>query len=258
MSEDSPIQPTEQPLVEHLIELRRRLVWIIAILIICFLALMPWSQYLYTFIATPLLAKLPAGSTMIATDVIAPLFVPIKVTLMAALLISLPNTLYQIWAFIAPGLYQHEKRFIAPLVISSTVLFFIGMIFAYFLILPIVFKFLVNVTPDGVNMATDIDKYLSFLLGMFIAFGTAFETPIVVILLTRSGVIRIEQLKKSRPYVVVIAFTIAAFITPPDVISQILLAIPLLILYELGILFSQYLSPTTHQHSNSHEKDCSS
>ena len=165
-----------------------------AVLLLCFLALMPFSQQLYTFVAKPLMASLPQNTSMIATDVIAPFFVPVKVTLMTAFLLSLPHTLYQIWAFVAPGLYKHEKRLVFPLVFSSLVLFVCGMAFAYFFVFPIVFQFLAKVTPVGVSMATDIDKYLSFVLGMFVAFGATFEVPIVVILLHRMGVASLEQL----------------------------------------------------------------
>ena len=197
---------------------------------------MPFAQQLYTFVAQPLMATLPAGTSMIATDVIAPFFVPLKVTLMAAFLLTLPHTLYQVWAFVAPALYQNEKRLVFPLVLSSFLLFAAGMAFAYFLVFPVVFKFLTSMTPDGVNMATDIDKYLSFILGMFVAFGMTFEVPVVVVLLQRMGVVSVEQLQKARPFVIVVAFVIAAIVTPPDVISQTLLAVPLIVLYEVGIL----------------------
>lgn len=241
MSEES--QQQTQPLVEHLIELRGRLMWIIGGILLCFLALMPFAQKLYTFVAQPLMATLPAGTSMIAIDVIAPFFVPVKVTLMAAFLLSLPNTLYQVWAFIAPALYQNEKRLVTPLVLSSVILFFVGMAFAYYLVFPVIFKFLAGVTPSGVNMATDIDKYLSFILGMFVAFGATFEVPIVVVLLNRMGVVSLEQLRKARPYVIVGAFVVAAVITPPDVISQVLLALPLIILYEAGLWFCRFVKP---------------
>lgn len=234
---------SEQTLVEHLIELRRRLVWTVAVLLLSFLALMPFSQQLYTFVAQPLMASLPQSTSMIATDVIAPFFVPVKVTLMTAFLLSLPHTLYQIWAFVAPGLYRHEKRLIFPLVFSSIFLFACGMAFAYFLVFPVIFQFLAKVTPVGVSMATDIDKYLSFVLGMFVAFGATFEVPIVVILLHRMGVASLEQLKKARPYVIVGAFVVAAVITPPDVLSQTLMAIPLILLYEAGLLFAPLFKP---------------
>ena len=241
MSEET--QQTAQPLIEHLLELRRRLMWTIGGLLLCFLALMPFAQQLYTFVAQPLMATLPAGTSMIATDVIAPFFVPVKVTLMAAFLLSLPHTLYQVWAFIAPALYQNEKRLVMPLVLSSVLLFFAGMAFAYFLVFPLVFKFLAGVTPVGVNMATDIDKYLSFILGMFVAFGATFEVPVVVVLLNRMGVVSRAQLRLARPYVIVGAFVLAAVITPPDVISQVLLAVPLIVLYEAGLWFCRFIHP---------------
>lgn len=241
MSEET--QQTAQQLIEHLLELRRRLMWTIGGLLLCFLALMPFAQQLYTFVAQPLMATLPAGTSMIATDVIAPFFVPVKVTLMAAFLLSLPHTLYQVWAFIAPALYQNEKRLVMPLVLSSVLLFFAGMAFAYFLVFPLVFKFLAGVTPVGVNMATDIDKYLSFILGMFVAFGATFEVPVVVVLLNRMGVVSLAQLRLARPYVIVGAFVLAAVITPPDVISQVLLAVPLIVLYEAGLWFCRFIRP---------------
>lgn len=241
MSEET--QQSAQPLIEHLLELRRRLMWTIGGLLLCFLALMPFAQQLYTFVAQPLMATLPAGTSMIATDVIAPFFVPVKVTLMAAFLLSLPHTLYQVWAFIAPALYQNEKRLVMPLVLSSVLLFFAGMAFAYFLVFPLVFKFLAGVTPVGVNMATDIDKYLSFILGMFVAFGATFEVPVVVVLLNRMGVVSLAQLRQARPYVIVGAFVLAAVITPPDVISQVLLAVPLIVLYEAGLWFCRFIRP---------------
>ena len=241
MSEET--QQTAQPLIEHLLELRRRLMWTIGGLLLCFLALMPFAQQLYTFVAQPLMATLPAGTSMIATDVIAPFFVPVKVTLMAAFLLSLPHTLYQVWAFIAPALYQNEKRLVMPLVLSSVLLFFAGMAFAYFLVFPLVFKFLAGVTPVGVNMATDIDKYLSFILGMFVAFGATFVVPVVVVLLNRMGVVSLAQLRQARPYVIVGAFVLAAVITPPDVISQVLLAVPLIVLYEAGLWFCRFIHP---------------
>ena len=241
MSEET--QQTAQPLIEHLLELRRRLMWTIGGLLLCFLALMPFAQQLYTFVAQPLMATLPAGTSMIATDVIAPFFVPVKVTLMAAFLLSLPHTLYQVWAFIAPALYQNEKRLVLPLVLSSVLLFFAGMAFAYFLVFPLIFKFLAGVTPVGVNMATDIDKYLSFILGMFVAFGATFEVPVVVVLLNRMGVVSLAQLRLARPYVIVGAFVLAAVITPPDVISQVLLAVPLIVLYEAGLWFCRFIHP---------------
>ena len=243
MSSPSSAEPQAEPqtLMAHLLELRRRLMWLVLVLLVCFFALMPFAQKLYTFVAQPLMVNLPAGTSMIATDVIAPFFVPVKVTLMVAFLITLPHTLYQVWAFVAPGLYRHEKRLIFPVLFSSIVLFFTGMAFAYFFVFPVVFKFLAGVTPAGVSMATDIDKYLSFVLGMFVAFGVVFETPVVVILLNRMGVVSVAQLKTARAYVIVGAFVVAAIVTPPDVISQTLLALPLIVLYELGIVCCRLL-----------------
>lgn len=236
---------TTQPLIEHLIELRRRTMWIAGGILLSFLGLMPFAQELYSFVAKPLMSSLPANTSMIATDVIAPFFVPVKVTLMVAFLLSLPHTLYQVWAFIAPALYQNEKRLITPLLLSSLLLFAAGMAFAYFLVFPVIFQFLAGVTPAGVNMATDIDKYLSFVLGMFVAFGMTFEVPIVVVLLNRMGIVSRAQLQAARPYVIVGAFVVAAIVTPPDVISQILLAVPLILLYEAGLWFCRFIRPSS-------------
>ena len=232
---------TELTLIEHLLELRRRLLWVLGVWLLCFLVMVPFAQKIYTFMAEPLLVNLPAGNHMIATEVIAPFFVPIKVTLMASFIMTLPHSLYQIWAFVAPGLYRHEKRLIMPLLIASLLLFALGMTFAYYLVFPIIFKFLTSMTPAGVTMATDIDKYLSFVLGMFVAFGVTFEVPILVILLNRMGIVSVTQLKRARAYVVVGAFVVAAIVTPPDVLSQTLMALPLILLYEIGIVACRYL-----------------
>lgn len=228
----------QQPLLAHLIELRSRVVRITLGIVVCFLALFHWSGDIYHLLAKPMLDALPAGTNMIATVVTAPFFVPVKVTMLVAFLLSLPNTMYQIWAFVAPGLYNHEKRLVLPLVISSVLLFFVGMAFAYFAVFPVVFGFMSAVTPEGVSMMTDIDKYLSFVLGMFVAFGVTFEVPIVVIVLHRMGVVSLAQLREGRPYVIVGAFVIAAVVTPPDVLSQIMMAVPLWLLYEAGILMA--------------------
>ncbi|AXK39169.1 twin-arginine translocase subunit TatC [Crenobacter cavernae] len=238
----------EQPLLVHLIELRTRLVRAIVGLLIVFVALFHWSGDIYHLLAKPLLDALPAGTHMIATDVTAPFFVPVKVTMLVAFLVSLPNTLYQIWAFVAPGLYTHEKRLVLPLLLSSLILFVVGMAFAYFLVFPVVFGFLSAVTPEGVAMATDIDKYLSFVLGMFVAFGVTFEVPVIVIVLNRMGVVSLEQLRAARSYVIVGAFVIAAIVTPPDVFSQVMLALPLWLLYEFGIIMSAFINrPATEK-----------
>jgi sec-independent protein translocase protein TatC len=225
----------------HLIELRDRLVRSLIGIGIFFICLFPFAPKLYSVLAMPMLAKLPKGGQMIATDVTTPFFVPMKVAAMTAFLIALPYVLYQVWAFIAPGLYQHEKRLAMPLVISSTFLFFVGMAFAYFLVFPMVFGFITGYAPEGVAVMTDINKYLSFVLGMFLAFGVAFETPIAVILLLKMGVVSVQKLKEFRPYMIVGAFVVAAVVTPPDVVSQFMLAVPLCILYELGIWLSGFI-----------------
>ena len=244
MSEElQPAGGQAQPLIEHLLELRRRLVWAVAGIAVCFFAIVPFAQTLYSFVAQPLMSVLPNNTSMIATDVIAPFFVPIKVALMAAFLVALPNTLYQIWAFVAPALYQNEKQLIVPLILSSIILFAAGMAFCYFLVFPMVFKFFAGMTPLGVSMATDIDKYLSFVLGMFVAFGLTFEIPVAVVLLYRMGVITYRQLTAARPYLIVAAFIIAAVVTPPDVLSQIMLAVPMILLYEMGILVCRIVKP---------------
>lgn len=233
----------EQSLLSHLIELRTRLVRVLLGVVIVFFILFYWRNDIYHWLAKPLLDAMPAGGNLIATEVVAPFFVPVKVTMLVAFLVTLPNTLYQIWAFVAPGLYRHEKRLVLPLVLSSVILFFVGMAFAYFLVFPAVFKFMNAVVPEGVAMATDIDKYFSFVLGMFVAFGVTFEVPIVVVLLTRFGIVSVEKLAEARPYVIVGAFIIAAVVTPPDVLSQMALAIPMCLLYECGLIVSRFIRP---------------
>lgn len=234
-------EPAQDTFISHLIELRDRLLRAIIAVLVIFLILFYWARDIYTFLASPLLAALPQGASMIATDVTTTFFVPVKVTMLASFLIALPYVLYQMWAFVAPGLYSNEKRLVMPLIVSSTLLFFVGMAFAYFLVFPMVFKFFAGFTPVGVQMATDIDKYLSFVLSMFIAFGVTFEVPVVVIVLVRMNIMSIEKLKEIRPYVIVGAFVVGAIFTPPDVISQLMLAIPLWILYELGIVLARFI-----------------
>ncbi len=231
----------EGSFLSHLVELRARLIRALGGFMLGFLPCAFYARELYTLLAQPLLEKLPQGGQMIATDVATPFFVPMKVAMMMAFVITLPHTLYQIWAFVAPGLYVHEKRLALPLVIGSSFLFFFGMAFAYFAALPLVFEFITYFAPEGVAVMTDIDKYLSFVLSMFIAFGVTFEVPVFVIILVRTGVITIEKLKEIRPYVIVGAFVIAAIFTPPDVISQFMLAVPLCLLYELGIFIATFM-----------------
>jgi sec-independent protein translocase protein TatC len=198
---------------------------------------------LYALLAQPLLSKLPQGGQMIATDVTTPFFVPLKVTMMAAFLIALPFILYQIWRFVAPGLYAHEKKLVVPIIIASTLLFFCGMAFAYFVVFPVVFSFIVASAPHGVAVMTDIDKYLSFVLGMFMAFGITFQVPVIVVVLVRMGFVSVAKLREIRRYVIVGAFVVGAIFTPPDVVSQCMLAVPLWLLYEAGILVSVWVAP---------------
>ena len=233
---------TEDTFISHLIEMRDRLLRAVIAVVIIFVCLFPWAQELYALLAKPLLAALPKGGQMIATEVTTPFFVPVKVTLMAAFLLALPWVFYQAWAFVAPGLYQHEKRIGVPLVIASVILFVLGMAFAYFLVFPIVFGFIVGVAPEGVAVMTDIGKYLDFVMTLFLAFGVTFEVPVVVVLLVKMGMVSVAKLREIRPYVIVGAFVIGAIFTPPDVISQFMLAVPLWVLYELGIIVAAMIT----------------
>jgi sec-independent protein translocase protein TatC len=228
---------TEQPFVAHLIELRDRLIKaMIAVGVVALaLAIYPGPAQLYDVLAAPLVANLPEGSRLIATSVISPFVVPLKILLMSAFLVALPVVLYQGWAFVAPGLYSHEKRLVLPLVVSSTILFFLGVAFCYFFVFGRVFHFIQSFAPKSVSAMPDIEAYLSFVLTMFLAFGAAFEVPIVVVVLARMGVVSIEKMREYRGYFVVVAFIIAAVITPPDVVSQLALAIPMCLLYEVGL-----------------------
>lgn len=231
---------TSENIIAHLIELRARVLNSIMAILLVFVCLFPWAADLYALLAHPLLAKLPEGGQMIATDVTTPFFVPMKVALMAAFLISLPYILYQIWRFVAPGLYENEKRWVFPLVSASLLLFFSGMAFAYFAVFPVVFGFITASAPAGVAVMTDIDKYLSFVLGMFVAFGITFQVPIAVVVLVKIKLVTILKLKEIRPYIIVGAFVVGAIFTPPDVVSQFMLAIPLWLLYEVGIVVARW------------------
>lgn len=235
--------PTES-VISHLIELRNRLLRAVIGWLVIFIALFPFSDRLYSALAAPLLAKLPQGAQMIATAVTTPFFVPMKVTMLAAFLLALPWMVYQCWAFVSPGLYAHEKRLLRPLLASAIALFFIGMAFAYFVVFPVVFGFLVGSAPVGVTVMTDIAEYLDFVIGLFLAFGFAFEVPIAVVLMALMGWVTLAQLKESRSYVIVGAFVVGAIFTPPDIVSQCMLAIPLWLLYELGLLVVRWLPPT--------------
>ncbi len=225
----------EQSFLSHLIELRQRLVRAAIAVVVVFLALSPFMRDIFEILSAPLMSVLPAGTKLIATGVITPFMVPLKLTLFVAFLIALPYVLYQAWAFVAPGLYLHEKRLAGPIIASSVAMFALGMAYCYFVVFGLVFRFIANFAPATVNVAPDIDAYFSFVLGLFLAFGLTFEVPIIVVLLARFGIADVERLKASRPYVIVGAFIVAAIFTPPDVISQLLLALPLCVLYEVGI-----------------------
>jgi sec-independent protein translocase protein TatC len=235
---DDELAGTEAPFVSHLVELRDRIVRAGLAVLVMFglLCFFPGPGNLYDLLAAPLVAHLPAGSKLIATNVISPFMVPMKITLMAGFLLALPVVLYQVWAFVAPGLYSHEKKLVLPLVISSTLLFFVGVAFCYFFVFGKVFAFIQSFAPKSVSAMPDIEAYLSFVLTMFIAFGTAFEVPIAVVVLARLGVVSIENRKAFRAYFIVLAFIIAAVLTPPDIVSQLSLAIPMCLLYEVGIV----------------------
>lgn len=226
-------------LMSHLIELRMRLLRSIIAVLALFIALSPFSDHIYNWLAGPLMAQLPKGSSMIAIDVAAPFIVPFKLTLLVSIVIAVPYLLYQVWAFVAPGLYRHEKRMALPLLVSSTLLFYTGMAFAYFIVFPMMFHFFAKTTPAGVKMMTDIGAYLGFVSNMFLAFGAVFEVPVAIVLLTAMGVITPQKLASARPYVIVAAFVIGMLLTPPDVLSQVSLAIPLLVLFEVGLLVSR-------------------
>ena len=232
---------SEDTFISHLVELRDRLLKSLVAIGLVFVCLFPWASELYDVLASPMLRALPEGSKMIATGVITPFLIPMKVAAMVAFLAVLPYVLYQAWAFVAPGLYAHEKKLVLPLVIASTLLFVVGIAFCYFLVFGVVFRFVYQIAPASITVAPDIEQYLSFVLTMFLAFGVTFEVPIVVILLARMGIVTLEQLRNIRPYFVVGSFVVAAVVTPPDVISQLLLAIPMCVLYEAGLFAARFL-----------------
>src|SRR5688572_10398740 len=232
---------SEDTFISHLVELRGRLLRSVIAIVIVFVCLFPWASDLYDLLANPMMRTLPAGSKMIATGVITPFLIPVKVALMAAFIIVLPYVLYQAWAFVAPGLYSHEKKLVMPLVVSSTILFLLGVAFCYFVVFGVVFEFVNKIAPASITVAPDIEQYLNFVLTMFLAFGVTFEVPIVVIVLARMGIVSLEQLRTIRPYFIVGAFVISAIVTPPDVISQLLLAIPMCLLYELGLFLARFI-----------------
>ncbi|HUR40420.1 MAG TPA: twin-arginine translocase subunit TatC [Verrucomicrobiae bacterium] len=243
--QDSP--GTEQPLIAHLLELRDRLVRALLGVLVLFIPLAIFSGELYALLAAPLLELLPPGATMIATEVTAPFFVPFKLAGVAAFALALPWVLYQVWAFVAPGLYQTERRLVAPILLSSTLLFYAGMAFAYFLVFPMVLGFFVSVAPEGVTVMTDINRYLDFVFAMFIAFGIVFETPVAIVLMVKTGFVTPAQLASKREYVFLGSFVVAAFLTPPDVFSQAALALPAYLLFEVGIVCARWMVPGSKQ-----------
>ena len=229
----------EMTFVEHLVELRNRLLRVVLVVAVLLLCLMPFANQLYALLAEPLLAEMPMGSRMIATQVASPFLTPFKLALVAAILIGMPYILYQFWAFVAPGLYRHEKRLVFPLMVSSSFLFYLGMAFAYYVVFPLMFAFFQAVAPEGVEIATDISSYLDFVLKIFFAFGLAFEVPIATVVLVWTGFTTPESLVQKRPYIIVGAFVVGMLLTPPDMISQTLLALPVWVLFELGVIFAR-------------------
>lgn len=233
-------EDVEQPFISHLVELRQRILRALAMVLVLFLGLAFYSNEIYSFLAGPLLKHMPEGSQMVAIDVASPFLTPFKLTLMVCVFLSIPFILYQVWAFIAPGLYRHERRMVLPLLVASTLLFYGGVAFAYYAVFPLMFGFLTATAPAGVAVMTDIARYLDFVLTLFLAFGIAFEVPIATILLVWSGIVSRETIGNNRPYVIVGAFVVGAVLTPPDVVSQTLLSIPIWFLFEVGLFFSRF------------------
>jgi sec-independent protein translocase protein TatC len=241
MTEPEKPAAAEGSLITHLLELRDRLLYSVIAIAVVFFALIPFASEVYTAVAKPLMGVLPSGATMIATEVASPFLTPIKLTLAVAIVITIPFLLYQLWAFVAPGLYRHERRLVMPLLLSSSLLFYAGMAFAYFVVFPMAFGFFVHALPPGVTMMTDIRAYMDFVFSMFFAFGIAFEVPVAVVLLARMGVINPDTLAQKRPYIILSAFIVAAIITPPDVFSQFFLAVPMILLFEVGLFVARWM-----------------
>lgn len=240
---DTPEEDRELSFLQHLVELRSRLLKACLAVLVVLVVLLPFSRQLYETLAAPLLAQMPAGSSMIAIDVASPFLTPFKLTLFIAVMVAIPIVLYQLWAFVAPALFKHEKRLARPLLLSSVLLFYAGCAFAYFVVFPLVFGFLTRIAPEGVEVMTDISKYLDFVMTLFLAFGITFEVPIATIILVATGITTADQLAGWRPYIVVGAFALGMFLTPPDIISQTLLALPMWLLFEIGIIFARILLP---------------
>jgi len=245
MAKPESEESIEQPLLTHLVELRDRLVKIIIVVAVIFACLVPFANEVYLFVAEPLHRILPKDQNMIATGVISPFLTPFKLCLMVAFYIAIPFVLYQVWGFVAPGLYKHEKKLVMPLAVSSTILFYAGMLFAYYVVFPLVFPFLAGTTPDGIAYTPDIKDYLNFALKLFFAFGVAFEVPIATILFVKTGMTTTESLANKRPYIIIGAFVLGMLLTPPDIISQTLLAIPMWLLFELGLIFARRMNKKT-------------
>ncbi len=242
-NQPSPDSGEELPFVSHLIELRDRLLRVVVAVIVIFLGLAPFANWLFSKLSGPLTAQLPKGSSMVAIDVASPFFTPFKLAMVVAVFVAMPYILYQAWAFIAPGLYRHERKRVMPLLVSSTLLFYLGAAFAYFVVFPLVFGFLTRTAPEGVAVMTDITRYLDFVLTMFFAFGVAFEVPVAVVLLMWTGVVEPQAFKEKRPYIIVAAFVIGMLLTPPDIISQTLLAVPMWLLFEIGVFMGERFAP---------------
>ena len=256
MADTNP-EPTESGFLSHLIELRNRILYALAGILIAFVPLVFFSKEIYSLVARPLIKVLPEGASMIATEVASPFLTPLKLTLLMAFVFTIPNTLYQIWAFVAPGLYKHERKMVVPLLVSSTLLFYCGMAFAYFVVFPLVFGFFTQIAPADVMVMTDIKAYLDFVLSMFLAFGVAFEVPVAVVLLTHAGVVDPAVLASKRPYVVLWTFVTAMMLTPPDVFSQTLLAIPMLLLFEIGLFFARRIKKRQEAEERAEEEGIS-
>jgi sec-independent protein translocase protein TatC len=243
----------EQPFISHLVELRDRLLRVVLVVVVIFLGLTPFANWLFSRLAGPLTRHLPEGSSMIAIEVASPFFTPFKLAMVIAIFAAMPYILYQAWAFIAPGLYRHERMRVFPLLVSSTLLFYLGAAFAYFVVFPLVFGFLTNTAPEGVAVMTDISRYLDFVLTLFFAFGVAFEVPVATVLLVWTGAVTPESLRAKRSYIIVGAFVIGMLLTPPDIISQTLLAVPMWLLFEVGVFMSTRFAPTPEQPHEEYE-----
>ncbi|KID55359.1 twin-arginine protein translocation system subunit TatC [Pseudoalteromonas luteoviolacea] len=246
-------EPEQSGFIGHLIELRDRLIKALLSVLVIFLSLVYFANDIYAFVANPLVLSLPENATMIATDVTAPFFAPFKLTLFVALFLAIPFILHQVWGFLAPGLYQHEKRMLMPILLSSIILFYAGIAFCYFVVMPIILGFFTAVGPEMMTLSPDISSYLAFILKLFFAFGVAFEIPVAIMLLCWSGVTTTQSLKEKRPYIVVGVFVVAMFLTPPDVLSQTLLAVPMLLLFEIGLILAAFYSKKSQQQEMNNE-----